>query len=358
MNELVSVQKIKAVDVFTVNGMDPLLEAISKEVSSFIPDVSTVTTRKEIASLANKVARSKTLLDALGKELTSEWKAKAKGVDYSRKVMRNYLDDLKAKVREPLTEWEAKETERVSLINRWLADIDDLGFPEGDLTLLDLNAYLKQLDEFVVDESFGEYKEQANIKIQDSISHLQVLIEQRTQYESEQTELATLRKEKAERAESDRLKKIEDDKKAEVERIAKDKAEAVAKAKEDAAETLRIQAEEHEKNRLEAVRLKEQSEINAIEAKKQAERDKADALKEAERKAELAAKRERERIESEINRQKAEQEKREADREHARVIHTEIIDVMVLELKLTREKAQDLIIAIASKKIPHVRIQY
>lgn len=365
MNELVSVQKIKAIDVFTVNGMDPLLKAISTEVNSFVPDVSTVTTRKEIASLANKVARSKTLLDAMGKELTSEWKAKAKGVDYSRKVMRTYLDNLKVEIRLPLTEWENIEQLRIERIKKSINKIESLGFPDGELITDALRLKVIELNEMNIDDSWCEFQEQAEMQRGESLSHLEHLIEQRTQYEAEQTELASLRKEKVERDESDRLQKIEDDQKAEVERIAKEKAEAVEQAKRFAEEKARLEAEKAEQVHLDAIREKEQAEERAAQAerdavleKEKAELEKIEAVKRFKKREEIAIQKERERIEDENNKLIAEQKKREANMEHARIIHTEITDFMVLELKLTRKQSQDVIIAIASKKIPHMTIQY
>lgn len=358
MNELISVQNTKAIDVFTVNGIDPLLQAISMEVDSFVPDLSTVTSRKDIASMANKVARSKTYLDGLGKELVSEWKGKSKAVDDSRKVMRTYLDNLKVEIRKPLTEWEMKEKDRVMMINRSMAVIDDCGFPNGDLTLLELNSNLKQLDEFVVDDSFGEYKEQANTKIQDSISHLEHLIEQRKQYEADQLELERLRKADAERkykAEQDRFEneKIQRHKDL-TEKIEREKADAAAKARHEAEEKARLEAEEKEQDRLHQIELKEQAEERA----KQAERDKIAAEERAKKNQELAVQRERERVENENNRALAEQKKREEHVQHRLKIHNEAIDKLTEYCELNREEAQNVILGIASKSIPHITIQY
>lgn len=113
MSTLVSVEKINALDVFTSEGVDPILEAINKEIERFDADVTTSKGRKEIASMANKIARTKTFLDGAGKELVSEWKEKAKIVDGSRKKIRDTLDKWKDGVRAPLTEWENNEKARV-----------------------------------------------------------------------------------------------------------------------------------------------------------------------------------------------------------------------------------------------------
>lgn len=109
MTNLKILDKDNAIAVFTSDGMEKTLRKIEKEVLSFVPDISSAKGRKEIASLAFKVAKSKTALDSAGKTLTTDWKAKAKLVDQARKEARDFLDALKDKVRQPLTEWEADE---------------------------------------------------------------------------------------------------------------------------------------------------------------------------------------------------------------------------------------------------------
>ncbi|MDF9033673.1 hypothetical protein OU570_17405 [Escherichia coli] len=111
--DLVVIEKKNAMAVFTNNDqLDPLIEAIEKEARSLVPDVTTKKGRDAIASMAHKVARSKTYIDNAGKDLVAELKALPKQIDESRRVVRERLDALKDEVRRPLTEWEA-EQERI-----------------------------------------------------------------------------------------------------------------------------------------------------------------------------------------------------------------------------------------------------
>ncbi|MGU7556540.1 hypothetical protein ACVZGE_29085, partial [Klebsiella pneumoniae] len=111
--DLVVIEKKNAMAVFTNNDqLDPLIEAIEKEARSLVPDVTTKKGRDAIASMAHKVARSKTYIDNAGKDLVAELKALPKQIDESRRVIRERLDALKDEVRRPLTEWEA-EQERI-----------------------------------------------------------------------------------------------------------------------------------------------------------------------------------------------------------------------------------------------------
>ncbi|GHK50441.1 hypothetical protein KPZU09_01770 [Klebsiella pneumoniae] len=111
--DLVVIEKKNAMAVFTNNDqLDPLIEAIEQEARSLVPDVTTKKGRDAIASMAHKVARSKTYIDNAGKDLVAELKALPKQIDESRRVVRERLDALKDEVRRPLTEWEA-EQERI-----------------------------------------------------------------------------------------------------------------------------------------------------------------------------------------------------------------------------------------------------
>ena len=56
--------------------------------------------------LAYKVAQTKTYLDGLGKDLVAELKEIPKLIDANRKTVRDRLDELKAKARQPLTDYE------------------------------------------------------------------------------------------------------------------------------------------------------------------------------------------------------------------------------------------------------------
>lgn len=113
ITDLVVIEKTNALAVFTSQEqLDPLIEAIEKEARSLVPDLSTKKGRDSIASMAHKVARSKTYIDNAGKDLVAELKALPKQIDESRRLVRERLDALKDEVRRPLTEWES-EQERI-----------------------------------------------------------------------------------------------------------------------------------------------------------------------------------------------------------------------------------------------------
>ena len=118
MDVLIKINELKPELLFSekTDDMTKLIEQINDTAKSFAFDVGKVKDRKEIASLAHKVARSKTALDELGKTHVATLKEKVKLVDAKRKIMRDELDVLKEEVRAPLTEFENREKVRVRAI--------------------------------------------------------------------------------------------------------------------------------------------------------------------------------------------------------------------------------------------------
>lgn len=114
-NELIVPTKENALEVYQKqNGLDPFLKQIREEIDSFVPDVSTKKGRDAIASIAYKVAKSKTALDDVGKELVAELKELPKKIDAERKRVRETLDAWRDEVRKPLTDWEQAEDDRIA----------------------------------------------------------------------------------------------------------------------------------------------------------------------------------------------------------------------------------------------------
>jgi len=95
-------------------------------------DIDTKAGEEVIRSLAYKIARSKTFIDDLGKDLNAGLKKQAKIIDDQRSLVRTALDDLKDKIRKPLTEKEEREKARKEAIQSrlnqmrgWAASLPD-----------------------------------------------------------------------------------------------------------------------------------------------------------------------------------------------------------------------------------------
>lgn len=315
-------QDINPVEIFTSNGLDPLLERITAAVNEFDPDVTTPAGRKEIASLARKVASSKTFLDNAGKDLVSNWKDKSKKVDAERKRMRDYLDDLKEKARKPLTEWEVVEKARLEkeLIEKERDNCMELAIIENDLF-------------------------DRNREIEKKEAQFRKLEEERISKE--------LAEQRVKKAEEDRA--LEEKKREERERmIAKEAAEL---AKHEAEERARMDIERHEKEIEEAKLSAEKAERDRIELIRMAEIEKEIAVKAEREKASMAAEmKEQNQLKKEAA-ERAENERRIADVEHRRIINNEALQSIV-EHGIDSETSKKVISLICRGLVKNVMIQY
>lgn len=329
--ELVVIEKKNAMAVFTNNDqLDPLIELIEKEARSLVPDVTTKKGRDAIASMAHKVARSKTYIDNAGKDLVAELKALPKQIDESRRVVRERLDALKDEVRRPLTEWEAEQAR-------------------------------------IAAEKAAE-EERQRIEAEQKAA-LEAL---RKQVEVDH-EMALLMNDAFDREQAE--KKAE----AERQRIAREeeiKRQAEERAKREAAEKAQREIEAAAAREREAILAKERAERERIEAQQRAEREQREAAERAEREKQAAVEAERRKAQEEADRirreaeqreqarlaeekRKAdEQARREADVKHRKAVGTEIVKALLANTSLTRDQAIEVLTAVKDGRIPHTGISY
>ncbi len=276
---LVVLEPTTALAVFTEAGkVDPILSAIKKIVAEFTPDTATAKGRAEIASIAHKVARSKTYLDGIGKDLVDQYKEIPKKIDANRKRIRDELDALKDEVRRPLTDWENAEKARVQGIKDRIAVIQT-PIPE-DSSSEGIEHAIETIEKGLeIDDTFNEFKAEAQSAKDATLAKLYKMRCVALKREAEAAELARLREEQAKRDQADRDRRIaeaaaEKAKRDAEEAAARERAEADRKAKEEreAAERreleLKLAAEKAERERLEAIERAEREKLAAVEAER------------------------------------------------------------------------------------------
>jgi hypothetical protein len=343
--------KKTALQVFqAANGLDPYLQQIRAEIDAFVPDVTTKKGRDAIASIAHKVARSKTALDNVGKDLVAELKEIPKKIDAERKRMRDTLDAWKDEVRAPLNEWEQAEADRVARHTDridWLRNRDD---QLAELSAAEIQARIAEAEAVEVGPEWEEFEAEAHRVKAATLTTLQLALTKRQAYEAEQAELERLRAEAAQREQKEREERIareaaeqaqrEAEQRAQAERDAAKKREADAKAAAERRELeLKLQAEQAEREKLEAQQRAEQAERKAID----------DAL--------LAVAEERKRQADEQARQEAEAKAREADIAHKTAVLTSIKEAF-MGAGITEEQAKAIINMIRKGEVPSVSITY
>lgn len=331
-------------------GLDPYIERIRAEVTGHVPDLTTDKGRKAIASLAFKVRKSKTALDALGKQLVDDLKEIPKKIDAERKRMRDQLDALADEVRAPLDEWEATEETRIANHKAGIEWFRLRAEENRDLDSDELRVSIEEVVARVVDEAWEEFEAEAHRMKARALDSLTQALAAREKYEAEQAELARLRAEAEARAKRDEEERIA----REAAERATREAEARAHAEYEAAAKRESEAkaaqERAERERLEAIERQKQAEARA-EAEKLAAEQRAKEAAEAARLAEIK------RQADEAARIEAEQRKREADKKHMAGINNAALAAFINN-GLPEECAKQAVVLIAKGLIPAVRIQY
>lgn len=332
-------------------GLDPYIERIRAEVTGHVPDLTTDKGRKAIASLAFKVRKSKTALDALGKQLVDDLKEIPKKIDAERKRMRDQLDALADEVRRPLDEWEAAEEARLQKHNAAVMRLSQAGANASAALDTDtLRSMIADVESTTVDESWEEFEAEAHRVKAKALEALNTALAAREKYEAEQAELARLRAEAEARAKRDEEERIA----REAAERATREAEARAHAEYEAAARREADAkaaqERAERERLEAIERQKQAEARA-EAERLAAEQRAKDAAEAARLAEV------QRQADEAARVEAEQRKREADQKHRIKLMGEAKQAF-MGMNITEELARAIVLKIVRGEVPNVTINF
>lgn len=328
--------------------VDDLISRLEQEALSHAPDLTTAKGRKAIASLAYKVAQSKTALDKAGKSLTDEARAQIAVVDAERRKIRDRLDALKEKVRKPLDDWETAEELRVRSLRDRLDRLN--GAPTtlaADATSDQVRALLARVETTAIDDTWQEFIAEAAAVKDQTVTTLRATLEATERREAEQAELARLRAAEEQRQREEQERRAAED--AERRRVEAEKAEAerqerIEREKQEAAARAAREAEERAK--AEAERAAKEAAEREAEYKRQIEAEKA--------RAEAAAQAERDRIAAEKRAEDDARKKREADAAHRAQIKHQIMSA--LEPMVGKHPAKDVATALMDGKIPHTRV--
>ncbi|HEN3465195.1 TPA: cell envelope biogenesis protein TolA [Yersinia enterocolitica] len=330
-----------ALAVFTQpDHIESILQQVEKEVNSFVPDVSTKKGRDAIASLGLKVAKTKTYLDGLGKDLVTEYKEVPKKIDASRKTVRDRLDALKEKVLLPKLEFEA-EQERIKL----------------------------EAERIAAEEAYSAMWQEAH----DMDARFTVERAEKLAEEVELAhEMALLMNDAFDRDAKAKADEVERLRKAHEEFIAQQAAE---KAKREVEEKAKRDIEAAEQRERDAKLAQERAEQAAKDAAAKAERDAKEQSDRAEREKQdaiaaekLKAQQEAERVQREAKQKEDarlaeekrvadENAKRAADVEHRRTINRQAVADLIAN-GLPEDCAQKCVAAIAKNLISSVLITY
>lgn len=355
MNELAVLENLTPATVFTEGGGDPIIDKIRDEVISVDRDISTPEGRKLVASLAHKVARSKTFLDEMGKTFASDLKKQTKAIDTERARIWDALEAIQKEVRQPLTDFENAEKQRIDYMERMILHIINCGAGIIGDAPQPIALCLRELEEkIVIDDSFKEFKDRAIKARDESLLKLNAALERQMKEAADREELERLRKAEADRLQREREEQLKAAAAHKARREAEEKAAsdalvAAQKAEADlrAIEQQKKDAEDRERNAIAAQKAAEEKAVaDAKAAQERADRDR-----------DAAVKAERDRIEATQRAEAAAAEQREADKKHKAKVNNAALKALV-DAGISEENARIAIEAIALRKVPHVSISY
>ena len=319
-----------AVQVFsTMNGLDPYLFQIRSEIDAFVPDVSTKKGRDSIASMAYKIAKSKTALDGMGKELVAELKQIPALIDAERKRVREILDAWRDEVRKQLDDWQADQK---AIKEKRLADEAEAErLRLAEIAARELQEQIDrdhELAVFMYAEYLRQKEESAKQAIINAENEAKAQKEREQQIAHEAAENARIEAERAAAYEQQRIK----------DEAARQAAEAQSAI--DRANHLKAESEARE------IAQKQAAELATKQAAEKAERDRLQAIADTEA-----------RIAREKLQEQAEAELREKNKAHAKRINNEILEDFIAA-GLSEELAKIAITAIAKGQVRNTKINY
>ena len=350
--------------------IDNIKSQVNEQFNGMVWDFTKEKDRKAVASMAYKVGRSKTAIDAEGKKLKEQYTVFTKAIDADRKLAREQLEAEQERIRKPLDEWEQAEKERVA---KHEAFINEIGMYasnciENQYTSSQIDGAIARLESVIIDSSLEEFEDKATLAKYKMIDELKMLSIQISKHEQHEAFLEKQRIEEQQRIQAELNAQIALEAKQQAEREAEEKAQIEA----ERVQREKLEAEQREaklKHDAEQALIREQQLKDEAEKQaRQAEIDKAlaieraeQALKQAEHNKQLAIQAERERIEREAK-DKAEaelkeQQAREANKAHKKAVHDSILAELE-KLNIDENTGKELIKAIHNNQIPNISIKF
>lgn len=353
-SDLIVVEKLTPMAVFAPGGVDDILAKIAREVRSVHTDISTKAGRDAVASLAYKVARSKTALDKMGKELGENHYKSWKAITSERSRIETELDALRDEVRKPLTDWENAEKKRIDDHEAAIANIVLLAdISELEPTAATVSDRIITMEQLPV-RDWQEFAKRSEAATAETKLKLGSALSAAVRRESERAELERLRAEQVAREQKERDDRIA----AEAAERARVEAEQkAAREAEEAARAAEVERRRIEQEKAAAIARAEKAEADKKAAAAKSEQDAKDAAEAAERNRLAAIETERKRVADEAARVAAETAKREANTKHRAKINNEVLAAFVGK-GVDPEIGKAVIAAIARGEIPHTRISY
>lgn len=370
--QLVTIDPSNALTLFSAPGaFDPVLSAVRERIDAFVcPSMDTKKGRDELRKFANDIAKTKVYLDDAGKILVRDLKEIPGKVDATRRRMRDTLDQWRVQTRAPLTEWEIAEDARIKRHRGKIEELNSIATSLGTRydDLAEIRDRISLVDALIIGPVCEEFEAEYARAKDAALRTLRTALSDRERYDAEQAELARLR---AQQAEHEAVRRREAEAAAAVERE-RQRKEREATIAAEATERARLKAEsdaqkerERRENEARAAERAAQQEREVAARREQSLRDEAAAAERRAAEADARAKREIAEVAAAAERrakelaaiERAEAERREANKRHAAAVNRKARDALVAG-GMVEEAATLAVTLIAGRKIPAISIAY
>lgn len=347
--------------IYVAGGLGRFLEAVTAEVTTEVPDLTTRKGRERIASLAAKVSKSKAAVEKPGRDYLKRLKEMPKVVEAELREFVNAMDALRDSTRQPLTDWEKAEDVRVDKHNDAIEHIRLLSIDLDGITAEDLAERVARLEAIALGKEWEEFEADAARTKDKALGVLRAALTARQQYEAEQAELVRLRQEKEARDKKDNEDRIAREAAERATREAEEKAQRERDAEAQRVRNEQAAAEKRENDlklqTAEAERRAEQAKREQIEAEQKAERDRLAAVERQKQAVEQARLDEKARADAAADEILRQQQAREADTKHKAAINRAALEAFIAG-GMPEACAKQAVTLIAQRKIPAVSISY
>ena len=315
------IEDVSKITVFESSKLDDLINQIEIEAKSLVADPKTAKGRAALISEAFKVTKSKTHIAALGRGSIEEHSTIVKVVTRAVRDMESRLSAIATAVKQPAIDWERDELARKVKIDGRISDIFKLAADVQNLSSAEL--HLRIDDVVAVNTSLCEEFQKAAVSAKEEVlSQLTIALP-----------IAEIREKNA--AE---LKRLQD---AEAKRLAEQVIVDAEKARV-------------ERERVDAERMKKAEALREIETEKRLKQAKLDERNRLKRIAE----RKKAKEEYDLEIAKGKEEERVANKKHRQEIQYAISSALQDGWNMVPRDSQEIIQAIESGQIPHLKIQY
>lgn len=214
-----------------------LFEHIEREVAERTFDLSTEAGRVACRKFAADITRTKTTLDDTAKKLTEEWRQKTAAVNAERKPIVDRLAELAKTARQPLTDWESAEAERLTRVENTITALNKDAEVSIETTAAEVEHRIARAEAIELPEDvFRGALPAAQEARTRTLSFLRAALERLKREEEERAELEALRAEKEARRLADEARERE-------EKAAREAEEAAEREKQEKARAAEIEAQ-------------------------------------------------------------------------------------------------------------------